>query len=202
MTVSLTGDGSLISFSINPGAFKYLSDGQHVTLTANFDVSDGHGGLTADTAKLTIDGLNDAPVVTGAVTGCDRGRRDQSRSTRWPTPPTSTAAPRCRSSTCPARCRPASAMTPPRTASRSIRPTRPTSIWPHGQQTTVIGDLRRFGRHHHDAGVGVVDRHRHQRRAGGHRRGHRQCDRGRRDQSRSTRWPTPPTSTTAPRCRS
>ena len=63
MTVSLSSDGSLLAFSDDPGVFKYLPSGQQITLTANFDVSDGHGGLTPSSALLKIDGVNDAPTV-------------------------------------------------------------------------------------------------------------------------------------------
>src|SRR5579862_8331962 len=67
VSVSLAGDGSLISFSVDAGNFKSLDAGQHVTLTANFTVSDGNGGLTPASAQLIVDGVNDAPVTTNAA---------------------------------------------------------------------------------------------------------------------------------------
>jgi VCBS repeat-containing protein len=62
--VTLNSDGTL---SVNPNAYNYLAAGQTLTLTYTYNVVDGNGGVTPTTATLTIDGVNDAPTVSGTV---------------------------------------------------------------------------------------------------------------------------------------
>ena len=62
LTVSRAADGSLVSFSLDPSAFRVLAAGENVTLVTTFDVSDGKV-FTASSASLTIEGLNDPTLV-------------------------------------------------------------------------------------------------------------------------------------------
>jgi VCBS repeat-containing protein len=64
--LSLASNGIL---SINPSdnAFNYLAQGQSVVIVANYSVTDGLASA-AKTATITINGANDAPTVSGAIT--------------------------------------------------------------------------------------------------------------------------------------
>ncbi|MGY4531322.1 VCBS repeat-containing protein [Pseudomonas sp. TE3786] len=62
--VTINADGTL---SVNPNAYNYLAVGESVTLTYNYNVVDQNGGSTPASASITIDGVNDAPVVSSAV---------------------------------------------------------------------------------------------------------------------------------------
>ncbi|WP_165672167.1 retention module-containing protein [Metapseudomonas otitidis] len=53
---------------LDPSAYNYLAKGEKVTLTYEYQVSDGHGGLVTTQATVVIDGVNDAPVVSAAIT--------------------------------------------------------------------------------------------------------------------------------------
>ncbi|WCD78132.1 retention module-containing protein [Pseudomonas sp. TUM22785] len=66
-----SGDASGVSFDaasnslkIDPSKYDYLAVGEKVVLTYSYEVSDGHGGVTSANASITIEGRNDAPVVT------------------------------------------------------------------------------------------------------------------------------------------
>ncbi|HEY1026992.1 MAG TPA: retention module-containing protein, partial [Pseudomonas sp.] len=52
---------------VDPSRYNYLAVGESVTLVYQYQVSDGQGGLVATSATLTIDGVNDAPVVSSAI---------------------------------------------------------------------------------------------------------------------------------------
>ncbi|WP_346842270.1 retention module-containing protein [Metapseudomonas otitidis] len=52
---------------LDPSAYNYLAKGEKVTLTYEYEVSDGHGGLITTQATVVIDGVNDAPVVSAAI---------------------------------------------------------------------------------------------------------------------------------------
>jgi VCBS repeat-containing protein len=54
------------SFSAADHYFDYLAVGEHVTLTYTIQVDDDHGGTTAQDVTITVDGSNDAPVITAA----------------------------------------------------------------------------------------------------------------------------------------
>ncbi|HEX6706807.1 MAG TPA: cadherin domain-containing protein [Albitalea sp.] len=58
------------SFTLDPSnpAFQHLAAGDHTTVTVNYTVTDGIA-TTAASVSWTVTGVNDAPVVTGAVTG-------------------------------------------------------------------------------------------------------------------------------------
>lgn len=58
------------SFTLDPSnaAFQHLADGDHATVTVHYNVTDGTA-TTAASISWSVAGTNDAPVVTGAVTG-------------------------------------------------------------------------------------------------------------------------------------
>ena len=49
--------------SVNPLAYNYLNDGQKLDVIYTYDVEDGNGGKVAQTAKVTITGTDNVPVV-------------------------------------------------------------------------------------------------------------------------------------------
>ncbi|BBL70280.1 VCBS domain-containing protein [Methylogaea oryzae] len=63
-------DAQTNTFTLNPGnaAYQSLAQGETTTVTVNYSVSDGITSTPA-TASWTVTGTNDAPVVSGAVTG-------------------------------------------------------------------------------------------------------------------------------------
>ena len=52
---------------VDPSKYNYLAKGESVVLTYEYQVSDGKGGLVTTSATVTIDGVNDAPVVSSAI---------------------------------------------------------------------------------------------------------------------------------------
>ena len=52
---------------VDPSRYNYLAKGESVVLTYEYQVSDGKGGLVTTSATVTIDGVNDAPVVSSAI---------------------------------------------------------------------------------------------------------------------------------------
>src|SRR5258706_3526166 len=65
--VSLTG--STLTIDPTNTAVDHLAVGQHQTIVVSYDVMDVHGVAVHQTETITVTGTNDAPVVTGAVTG-------------------------------------------------------------------------------------------------------------------------------------
>ncbi|WP_280151455.1 cadherin domain-containing protein [Piscinibacter sp. XHJ-5] len=65
----VTYDALTRSFTLDPShsAFQHLAAGDHTTVTVNYGVTDGTA-TTAASVSWTVTGINDAPVVTGAVT--------------------------------------------------------------------------------------------------------------------------------------
>src|SRR5436190_1851091 len=63
-------DAATHSFTLDPSnaAFQHLAAGQATDVTVSYGVSDGTA-TTAASVKFTVTGTNDAPMVTGAVTG-------------------------------------------------------------------------------------------------------------------------------------
>ena len=66
------GDASGISqngnvLSIDPDAYTALAEGETEVISYTYDVIDGNGGVSAQTASLTITGANDAPSVEAAI---------------------------------------------------------------------------------------------------------------------------------------
>ena len=65
--VAFTLDGTILT--IDPALFAALDEGQSATVTVSYDITDGQGGVTPNTATLTVDGVNDAPVPMVAISG-------------------------------------------------------------------------------------------------------------------------------------
>ena len=66
----LSGDNGGVSSSgntllVDPGFYDGLAGGEAETIEYSYNVTDGNGGSTQQTATITIDGLNDAPVASG-----------------------------------------------------------------------------------------------------------------------------------------
>jgi hypothetical protein len=55
------------SLVIADGYYNYLAQGESVVLTYTYNVSDGNGGVVSTSASVTINGTNDAPVVSAAI---------------------------------------------------------------------------------------------------------------------------------------
>ncbi|MEL6105665.1 MAG: cadherin-like domain-containing protein, partial [Planctomycetota bacterium] len=51
------------SIAVTPSAYNSLGAGEVETVVVNFNVVDGNGGSTANSATITINGVNDAPVA-------------------------------------------------------------------------------------------------------------------------------------------
>ena len=66
----VTYDALAHTFTLDPSnpAFQHLAAGDHTTVTVNYGVTDGTA-TTAASVSWSVAGTNDAPVVTGAVTG-------------------------------------------------------------------------------------------------------------------------------------
>jgi VCBS repeat-containing protein len=76
LTASLTVDSTNVNtgliglnFAVADNKLDFLAQGQTLTVTYNVSVDDGHGGVDNKPVTFTITGANDAPIVTGAVTG-------------------------------------------------------------------------------------------------------------------------------------
>ncbi|WP_187782162.1 Ig-like domain-containing protein [Gimesia chilikensis] len=55
------------SLSVDPSFYSYLSVGESEVITYSYEVIDGNGGVVSQTASITIDGRNDAPIVSMGV---------------------------------------------------------------------------------------------------------------------------------------
>ncbi|MCD0458369.1 cadherin-like domain-containing protein [Roseiconus lacunae] len=55
------------SISFAPSAYNSLAAGESEIVVVNYDVVDGNGGSAAQTATITITGVNDAPTVGNAL---------------------------------------------------------------------------------------------------------------------------------------
>src|SRR5689334_21882223 len=53
---------------VSDAAYQHLAQGQSTDVTVNYGVSDGIA-TTAASVKFTVSGTNDAPVVSGSVSG-------------------------------------------------------------------------------------------------------------------------------------
>ncbi len=60
-TAGVTVSGN--SLSINPAAYNYLALGQQAVIVYTYNVVDGNGGSVAQSATITINGVNDAAVA-------------------------------------------------------------------------------------------------------------------------------------------
>jgi VCBS repeat-containing protein len=70
LPAGVTYDTATHTFTLDPSnaAYQALAQGQTTTVSVTYGVSDGTA-TTSATASWTVTGVNDAPVVTGAVTG-------------------------------------------------------------------------------------------------------------------------------------
>ncbi len=55
------------ALTIDPAQFGDLAVGEHVVLTVSYNVVDSQGAVVANTASVTVEGRNDAPMVVGIV---------------------------------------------------------------------------------------------------------------------------------------
>jgi VCBS repeat-containing protein len=60
----VTLSGNQLSVNTNDASFDALAAGEQQVITANYQVSEGQGSSTAQSALLTITGVNDAPQIT------------------------------------------------------------------------------------------------------------------------------------------
>ena len=68
----VSGDASGItdngtSLGIDPSAYNSLAAGETAVISFSYNVTDGNGGVVAQTAVITITGVNDVPIVSGNV---------------------------------------------------------------------------------------------------------------------------------------
>ncbi|QEG02501.1 Serine-aspartate repeat-containing protein D precursor [Stieleria maiorica] len=72
---SLTFSGSSSAFTLvndttltfDPNFFNGLGATENEVITVNYDVADGNGGTAAQTATITVTGVNDSPVLSGPI---------------------------------------------------------------------------------------------------------------------------------------
>ena len=64
----VTLSGSTLIVDASDPVFQSLNVGDSVDLVVSYDVVDGQGGATSQTATITVTGSNDAPVVAAALT--------------------------------------------------------------------------------------------------------------------------------------
>lgn len=64
-SVGFSVDAETGAFNFDAGQFNDLAVGESATVTVAYDVVDGNGGVVANTAEITVDGVNDAPTATG-----------------------------------------------------------------------------------------------------------------------------------------
>ena len=64
-TVAYTVDTESGAFSLDPGQYNDLAVGESATVTVDYEVTDGNGGVVANTASITVEGRNDAVTATG-----------------------------------------------------------------------------------------------------------------------------------------
>ncbi|MBD3647181.1 MAG: cadherin-like domain-containing protein, partial [Pseudomonadales bacterium] len=50
---------------VDPNAYNSLAVGESIVVSYSYDVVDGNGGSVGQTASITINGVNDSPVVSG-----------------------------------------------------------------------------------------------------------------------------------------
>jgi VCBS repeat-containing protein len=57
------------TMTVDPADYNSLAVGQSVDLQLSYDVIDGNGGVTPQSAWITITGANDAPTIAAALSG-------------------------------------------------------------------------------------------------------------------------------------
>ncbi|MDB2438225.1 cadherin-like domain-containing protein, partial [Hellea sp.] len=68
----ISGDASGVSVNgnsldVDPSAYDNLAVGESVIISYSYNIEDGNGGTTSQTATITITGENDAPTVEAAI---------------------------------------------------------------------------------------------------------------------------------------
>ena len=69
LTAGVTLAGTLLTVDPTDAAFQSLIEGEELIIVVSYDVVDLNGGISPQTATITITGQNDDPVVAAAVTG-------------------------------------------------------------------------------------------------------------------------------------
>lgn len=59
--------GSILTIDPTDASFQHLAVGDSEIINLSYDIEDGNGGSVPQTAKITITGTNDAPMVTQAI---------------------------------------------------------------------------------------------------------------------------------------
>ena len=67
-TVNETSQQFNWNFSVANAAIQYLAAGQTLTQTYTLAINDQHGHITNQTVTVTLNGINDAPVIDGGAT--------------------------------------------------------------------------------------------------------------------------------------
>ncbi len=72
--VTLSGD----TLNVDPAdaAFQSLADGETQTITVEYDITDGEGGVEAQTATIVITGTNDDPTVASSIDDVNNATED------------------------------------------------------------------------------------------------------------------------------
>ncbi len=65
--LSLGTDGHTLTIDPTDASFDHLAVGESTTIVVNYDIKDVHDAIVHQTETITINGTNDAPVVSGAV---------------------------------------------------------------------------------------------------------------------------------------
>lgn len=65
LSSGVTTSGS--TFTVDPSFYDSLADGESEVIVYSFDVLDGNGGSTPNTATITIAGVNDAPTTSNSA---------------------------------------------------------------------------------------------------------------------------------------
>ncbi len=66
------------SLSINPAAYNYLNNGEQAVIVYTYNVIDGNGGSVAQTATLTITGVDDAAIAVNDSATTNEEQRSRS----------------------------------------------------------------------------------------------------------------------------
>ena len=66
--LTLNGDGSY-SFNAGDAAYQHLAQGANINVVASYTVTDQFGASSTSTLTITLTGTNDAPEVSGVVSG-------------------------------------------------------------------------------------------------------------------------------------
>lgn len=62
--LSLGPDGHTLTIDPSSSAFDHLAVGQHTTIEVSYDIMDAQGATVPQTETITINGTNDAPVIS------------------------------------------------------------------------------------------------------------------------------------------